>query len=229
VSTGGWLRAARNLKGWTQGEAAERLGVSQPYWSLLEHGRRRVSKRLLPRLQRHFDVPVTTLPVEASRALGDPQHLAEAVGALGYPGFAHLRPRRRRRYNPAQVLLAALLTRHLETRVAEALPWVVVHHPELNWNWVINEAKLNDAQNRVGFVLTLAREVAERAGDHATASTLGAVEQRLEPSRLAREDTFCREAMTQSERRWLREQRPPQARHWHLLTDLRAELLPYAA
>jgi hypothetical protein len=30
-------------------------------------------------------------------------------------------------------------------------------------------------------------------------------------------------------RRWLRQQRPPQAEHWNLLTDLRPEHLPYAA
>jgi hypothetical protein len=35
--------------------------------------------------------------------------------------------------------------------------------------------------------------------------------------------------MTDAERRWLRQQRPPQAEHWNLLTDLRPEHLPYAA
>jgi hypothetical protein len=35
--------------------------------------------------------------------------------------------------------------------------------------------------------------------------------------------------MTDAERRWLRQHRPPQAEHWNLLTDLRPEHLPYAA
>jgi hypothetical protein len=52
---------------------------------------------------------------------------------------------------------------------------------------------------------------------------------RLEPSRLAREDTLCHDSMTNVERRWLREHRSPHAAHWNLLTDLRREHLPYAA
>src|SRR5438093_9346110 len=37
---GTWLRQQRELKGWTQQQAAARLGVSQTYLSLLENGRR---------------------------------------------------------------------------------------------------------------------------------------------------------------------------------------------
>jgi hypothetical protein len=60
-------------------------------------------------------------------------------------------------------------------------------------------------------------------------STLAVVEQRLERARLVREDTLCRESMPQAERRWLGRARSPEAAHWNLLSDLRAERLPYAA
>jgi hypothetical protein len=50
---------------------------------------------------------------------------------------------------------------------------------------------------------------------------------KLEPSRLVKEDTLCRESMTQAERVWLREHRPKSAEHWNLLTDLSVEQLDH--
>ena len=222
-----WLREARERKGWTQQEAARRLGVSQTYLSLLENGRRALSQRLAAKVPRNFEVPATELPVESRHsAHQDPQQLANALAALGYPGFRHFK--RGRRVNPAQLLSTALQTPDLEPRLAEALPWVVWHYPALNWTWLLAQAKLHDVQNRLGFVVALARQVAERHEQSETASALAAVEARLEPSRLVREDTLCRTSMTQAERAWLRTQRPAEARHWNLLTGLVPEHLSYA-
>ena len=221
-----WLRAVRRQKGWTQRETAERLGVSQPYLSLLEQGRRPLTKRLLSKLQRHFDVPATELPAEAPRPNVSAQQVAEALGALGYPGFAYLK--RRTRWHPTQVLLTALQQPNLEARLAEALPWVVLHYPNLNWNWLFERAKVKDVQNRLGFVLTLTRQLAERNGDRALALKLLGLEQQLDRARLAKEDTLGRESMTVAERRWLHDKRTPEAQHWNLLTDLVPDHLPYA-
>ena len=55
------------------------------------------------------------------------------------------------------------------------------------------------------------------------------LEEVLEPARLAREDTLCQGSLSEAERRWLRQERPADALHWNLLTDLDAEHLPYAA
>ena len=52
---------------------------------------------------------------------------------------------------------------------------------------------------------------------------------RLEEARLAREGTLCRDSMPESERTWLRANRPEAAIHWSLLTSLTAGQLPYAA
>ncbi len=221
-----WLKEVRRQKGWTQGETAEKLGVSQPYLSLLEQGLRPLTKRLLSKLQRHFDVPVTELPVEAPKPNVGQQQVAEALGALGYPGFAYLK--RGARWNPAQVVLTALEQANLEARLAEALPWVVLHYPNLNWDWLLERVKVKDVQNRLGFVVTLARQLAARHGDHAAATRLLGLEQRLEGARLVKEDTLGRESMTVAERRWLLGTRPPEAQHWNLLTDLIPEHLPYA-
>jgi transcriptional regulator with XRE-family HTH domain len=222
-----WLKVMRRQKGWTQQETARKLGVSQPYLSLLEHGHRPLTKGLLSKLQRHFDVPATALPVEAPKPNVGAQQVAEALGALGYPGFAYLK--RGVRWHPAQVLLTALQQSNLEARLAEALPWVVLHYPNLNWDWLLERARVKDVQNRLGFVVTLTRQLAERHSDHATAVRLSGLEQQLERARLVKEDTLGRESMTVAERRWLYDQRPPEARHWNLLTDLVPEHLPYAS
>jgi len=224
---GSWLRRERARRGWTQAQAAEHVGVSQTYLSLVEHDRRPVSRSLARRLQRHFSVPPTVLPVESERAAIDAQALARDLSALGYPGFAHVQGGRG--VNPAQVLAAALRVPDLEPRLSEALPWVVGQYADLDWPWLVAEAKQYDLQNRLGFVVGLAREVAARQERAATATALAAVEASLEPSRLAREDTLCRQSMTQAERRWLREHRPALAVHWNLLTGLVPDHLSYAA
>lgn len=224
---GHWLRDQRERKGWTQAQAATRLGVSQTYLSLLENGRRPLSRRLVRKLQRLFAVPPTALPLGATNVQDDMQQVAEGLAALGYPGFAHFK--RDRPPNPAQLLFGALRTPDLEVRLGEALPWVVWQYPDLDWTWLVAQAKLHDLQNRLGFVVGLAREVATRKGPTATAGALANVAQRLEQSRLAREDTLCRESMTQAERRWLRQRRSGQAEHWNLLTGLVPEHLSYGA
>jgi transcriptional regulator with XRE-family HTH domain len=224
--SGATFRAARLERGWTQHETAGRLGVSQGYVSLVESGRRPASRALLRRAQRVLRLPATTLPTAQAHQL-DAAGLAGALAALGYPGFAFLRSRRR--LNPAEVLLAALRTPNLEARVLEALPWVAAEFPGLDWVWLLAQVKLNDVQNRLGFVVTLARRLAERREAAATVSILTAVEERLQRSRLAREDTLCYESMTRAERVWLRSHRPVDARRWNLLTDVLPEELRHAS
>jgi len=225
--TGAWLKEQRRRKGWTQAQAAARLGVSQTYLSLLENGQRPVSERLAKRLERKFAVPPTVLPVAMKSGLDNAESLAEGLAALGYPGFTHFN--HGRRVNPAQLLFEALKMHDLEPRLGEALPWVAWRYLDLDWDWLVPEAKLHDLQNRLGFVVGLAKQVAERNDQPADAEALAAVERRLEPSRLVREDTLCHESMTQAERRWLREHRSTQAQHWNLLTGLVPDHLSYAA
>ena len=220
------FRAARLEHGWTQSETAVRLGVSQGYVSLVESGRRPASRALLRRAQRVLGLPATTLPTGQALQL-DAAGLAGALAALGYPGFAFLRSRRR--LNPAEVLLAALRTPNLEARALEALPWVAVEFVSLDWDWLLAQVKLNDVQNRLGFVVTLALRLAERREAAATVSILTAVEERLQRSRLVREDTLCHESMTHAERVWLRSHRPADARRWNLLTDVALEELRHAS
>lgn len=221
------LKAGRVRAGLTQVQAARRLGVSQPYLSQLERGDRAVTDDLARRAATAYGLPATAwpLPEDTARRGMDPGRLARQLAGLGHPGFAHLRGEKA---NPAAVLLEALRQPDLEVRLAEALPWVALTYPELDWDWLVPQSKLHELQNRLGFVVGLARAAAARRSEEPTRAALAAVEQRLEQARLAREDTLCRESMPPAERRWLTTERPELARHWNLLTGLTAEQLAHA-
>lgn len=227
--TGTDLRSGREQRGWTQEQAAVKLGVSQPYLSLLEKGMRRVPDRLARKAATLFGLSATKLPVEKhwhSVPAKDDRALASDLAALGYPGLSYLKSRRKR--NPAEVVLSALKTKNLDTRLAEALPWVLLEHPELDWQWLISAAKVNDLQNKLGFLTNVARRLAEKLGKNETATLLSAQESALERSRLVQEETLCNDSLTQAERRWLKSNRSDEAKHWNLLTDLSPEHLSHA-
>jgi transcriptional regulator with XRE-family HTH domain len=228
--SGSDLVSGRKQKGWTQQEAAKKLKVSQPYLSLLENGSRRVPEALARRAAAIFGLSAAALPVNTSLEnveAGDSKSSAADLGALGYPGFAYLKTKNRK--NPVEILLSALSARRLDTRVAEALPWLLLEHPDLDWKLLISAAKLRDLQNKLGLVTCIARILAERRGEVEKAKLLRAHEKTLEHSRLFMEDTFCNDALTQAERHWLETNRPDEAKHWRVLTDLSPEHLTYAA
>jgi hypothetical protein len=99
----------------------------------------------------------------------------------------------------------------------------------MDWDSLADWSRRHDVQNRLGYVVSLARDVAEQRRDSRTAARLRDVEDRLEPSVLFRELTLCRDSMTSAERSWLLDNRPELAKRWRVLTDLRAEHLTYAA
>jgi transcriptional regulator with XRE-family HTH domain len=223
------LRLGREQKGWTQQEAASMLCVSQPYLSLMEKGLRPVPEKLAHKAASAFGLSAATLPVETSWENVQPKDantLAIDLASLGYPGFAYLKSKRKK--NPGEVLLSALSTKCLESRVAEALPWLVLTYPDLDWKSLVSAAKLRDLQNKLGLVTCLARELAEKRGETNKASLLRDQERLLERSRLFFEDTLCNESLTQAERRWLETNRPDEAKHWRVLTDLSTEHLSHA-
>ena len=214
------LKQARLQRGYTQQQAATRLGVTQAYFSMLESGGRKPSPELARKLMREYKVSPTVLPVSDAPLNVTPDFLARELASLGYPGFAHLR-RATREVNPAEFLLTALAERNLEARVAEGLPWLVYRYPDMNFDWLVRQARVRNLQNRLGFAVTLAR-LAGRNDD------LQKPERELADSKLVKEDSFCRE-LNEPERRWLQEHRSEQAQQWNLLSDLRPETLRYVA
>ena len=224
--TGEALKTGRERANLTQQEAASRLGLTQAYLSMLERGRRPVTVELAAQAMKVFHLPPTALPLEADHpsTLDESAFKAE-LGALGYPGFSYLRGKSH--YNPARLLFLALDQDDLDRRVVEALPWLAYTYPEMDWEWLTRNAKLNDRQNRLGFVVDLAEAFAGRLDNASRKKSLAENRAVIERSRLAREDTLSNESMTQVERKWLRQNRPSNARHWNLLTDLDVRHLAY--
>jgi hypothetical protein len=165
-----------------------------------------------------YGLPPTVLPVGTAHEKVSSEGLASELAGLGYPGFAHL-PAQRPKVNPADFLLSALSQHNLDARTAEGLPWVLAEFPELPADWLVRESRARNLQNRLGFVVTLAKEAAGK-------NSLEPLERTLADSKLEKEDSFCKE-LNDAERRWLRENRSAQARHWNLLSDLRPETLRY--
>lgn len=208
----------RRKRGWTQAQAAALLGVSQPYLSLLEAGRRPLTAPLFKRLGRVYVLGPLSMPL-LEKVDTSPALLAADLVGLGCPGFNHALPRRW--LNPAQVLLLALCLLRLQPEIARALPWVAVEYSNLSWPWLVDRAKLVDCQNRLGFVVTLARKFAALRGATDVAWRLGQTERIIERSRLAREDAFGLGNLTDKRLTWLRAHRSGDARRWNLLTELR--------
>lgn len=226
------LLQARRARSRSQKRVADRLGVSQAYVSMLETGRRPLTHGLSRKLSKELRLPPTSLPLPSpadTTLAQDPQVMAELLAGLGYPGFSHLRTKRQKR-NPAEVLLAGLAQKNLEARAVEALPWLLLHFPEMDHDWLVREAKFLEVQNRLGFVVSLARRVLKGTSEtDSRVEALKKLEEQLDHCRLAREDTLCHESMTAGEAQWLRDRRDEFARHWNLVTDWRPEFLRYVA
>ncbi len=227
--TGQELKEYRKNSRLSQEESAKLLGVSQTYLSLLETNKRRVTERLKEKLVQKMHVRPTELPALANKykvsTVSDDQLTAD-LAALGYKGFSHYKPSRLK--NPADVLLSALKADDRDARLMEALPWLVLAFPEMNWKYLSRVAKMYDLQNRLGFVVSVARGIAEQKQDKTTAAGLRSREADLEPSILEREDTLCHDSMTNAERRWLLTNRTDEAKHWRILASLSPQLVRYA-
>ena len=225
------LRKARREAGWTQARLAERLGVTQAYLSLMESGKRRMTDRLKRGVTSLLHLSPTRLPLSVPRALdrtSSDDRLEQGLARLRYPGLEYRRKPGPRR-NPAELLLTALAADDLDPRLAEGLPWLLLEFEGYDAEDLVKRAKSMDLQNRLGFTVSLARRVAEaNPAFRDRRNELQELEQALEPSRLAREDTYGKRETSPRMREWLRSNRSPEAEHWNVLTDLKPEHLPYA-
>jgi transcriptional regulator with XRE-family HTH domain len=228
--TGKEFKVARKEQGWNQCDVAEHLGVSQPYVALLECGRRPFPRRLARKAVTLLEMSPSALPVNP-RPSTDAYLLTRQLSALGYPGYAHVPPAHRR--NPVDVLLVALGKDDLEARVVEALPWLLLQYGAMSDDCkktLVDQARSRNLTNRLGFTVSLAKQVAERKGDTTSDvyQALVKLEQELFPSRLAELDTLCQSHLSQRQRDWVETARPEAAKQWNLLTTWKPEDLQYA-
>lgn len=127
------LLKERLSRDWEQQEAAAKLKVSQPYLSLIESGKRPVTEKLARRAVSVFKLPPTALPIRDDAENGASKSndlLASQLAALGYPMFSHLK--KSKKVNPAAVLIFALRENELDSRVVEALPWLIFNFSDLD-------------------------------------------------------------------------------------------------
>ena len=227
------FRKARKQAGLSQQQAAAELGVSQSYLSMLERSQRPLSRELARKMVQFYKLSPATLPasqVSWQPKMADLDQVATDLAGLGYPGLAYLRTRRTRR-NPSELLLSALAQNQLEARLFEALPWLVLKYWEMDPEWLVQQAKLHDLQNRLGFVVALARKAGRRSAlpDSRRDAALERLEARLRRSLLAREELLAGAQVSESERRWLKTHRSKEARDWNVLSNWRPEALRYVA
>ena len=225
------LKEFRRAAGLTQVQLARKVGSSQGYVSLLERGQRHPSASLVRRLARVLGLPPTALPLEVEgRGLdhGGNDGVATSLATLGYPGFAYLGGARTP-VNPAKVLLQTLAAERVDPRLVEAAPWLLLCFSEFDRDRTVMLARSYNIQNRLGFVVALAKSVAESKPAYAgRLPELNAFSSALEPFRLAKEDDLGQQLRTERLREWVRANRSEAARHWNLLTDLAPQHLMYA-
>ena len=227
------FRRARDQAGLSQQQAAAGLGVSQSYLSMLEKGQRPLSRKLARRMVQVYKLSPASLPPSHTSwqpKMENSEQLAADLAGLGYPGFAYLRKRGTSK-NPGELLLTALAQEQLEARLFEALPWLVLKYWDMNTEWLVQQAKLHDLQNRLGFVVALARKAGQRSElpDVRRNAALEHLAATLRRSLLAREELLAGPHVSESERRWLKKHRSKEARDWNVLSNWRPEALRYVA
>lgn len=203
-----YSKRARKQAGLRQQKAAAELGMSQSYLSMLENGDRPLPPRVARAMVRVYGLSPVALPPSRERwnpEVVDPAQLATDLATLGYPGFAYLR-RRRADKNPGEVLLTALAQEDLEARLFEALPWLLLKYWDMDTRWLVEQAKVHDLQNRLGFVAALAISVGRRAAprNRERDAALEALENSLRRSLLAREEPLGSGNLSEAERKWLK-------------------------
>jgi transcriptional regulator with XRE-family HTH domain len=225
------LKQLRTTKGWSQEEAAKKLHVSQPYLSLLENGVREITPKLSRKLLRLLNLSPSFLPLPVNLdAWGEPKAevLSKQLAALGYLPFGYLRTNSVRPENPAAILIWALAAHNLEPRLVESLPWILLNFHDLDTTWLIRESKIRDIQNRLGFIVSMAYEIATKnTGYCERTNPLTALLDTLNRSRLVHQDTLCEEGITPRIRKALLQSQSIAAEHWGIVTRWKAEHFKY--
>lgn len=106
--------------------------MSQSDLAMLEGGQRRVTPRLARKFKAVYGLRPTVLPISDEfkpRVPVADEEFVNEVSALGYPAFRFLKVRAKER-NPAETLIEALSQTRLESRVVEALPWLLLTYWE---------------------------------------------------------------------------------------------------
>jgi transcriptional regulator with XRE-family HTH domain len=219
------LLNARQTAKLEQIDAAKKLGISQPYLSLLESGKREITEKIALRAVKMFRLPPTSIPPKFNFEDSQPvsnEILREDIAALGFADFAGFKKKTRHK-NPADVLFQAISKDNLDSETLKALPWLIVEFYDLKWEDVVKACKLNNLQNRLGFLISLAINIAVKKGEFKKASSLSTIIAELEKSKLFREEYLCNSSPTPDEQTRFKSKRSKEAESWRIFTDLNIE------
>lgn len=97
----------------------------------------------------------------------------------------------------------------------------------MDWERLIKFAKIFDLQNQLGFVVSLAGQLAKKVNDKPKFRCLSKVEKSLNNSRLFIEAVLSNKSVTEAEKKYLKNNRPKEAKHWRVLSDLSINHLDY--
>jgi hypothetical protein len=110
------------------------------------------------------------------------------------------------------------------------MPWLLLNFGRLDHRVLVDKARELGVQNRLGFVVALAKQVARRSPTHVRRlAELESLESALETHRLANEDLLGQSFRTEKLRAWVEKNRSKEAVHWNVVTSLAAEHLAYAS
>ena len=154
IMSGAQVRAARERLGLTQQQAARRWRLSQPYVSLVEHDKRPTPHRLASPWRTLSPRWLLGCPFKPVRPSLTTCRCSSVLSVIRDSGTS---PRRAMSRIQRVVALAALRTPVVPARVTEALPWLLVTFVNLDWGWLLDNAKLSNVQNRLGFLVHLAK------------------------------------------------------------------------
>jgi hypothetical protein len=158
--------------------------------------------------------------------LSDQDWMYDELANLGYPCFAHYR-KGPASYTPGRFLAHVLDLADVEPRIVEALPWLVYAFPLMEWAWLIEEMRRRGRQNRLGFLVDLAIELAEALGEADRVHQLLPQRDLLNMFKLDHEDTLCRLYRTEGMLNRRRDRRSATAARWNIVSDMYLKDLHY--
>ena len=164
----------------------------------------------------------------------DENYLEKALASLGYPGFAYLVPyfNDQGAFDPTELIQWAVIQDVLDVRLIEAIPWLIAAYAaKIDWGKLINNVREHGAQNRLGYLVCLALDLAEskQSLSHPETRQLlkGSLLQ-LQEIRQSQEQTLMEEWCGPALRAWMRVNRSREASEWHLLSTLTTNHVQHA-
>ena len=165
-------------------------------------------------------------------------HLEKALAVLGYPGFAYLAKYvkfegdSQRALDPTELVRWAVAQDVLNTRITEALPWVLAAYASrIDWKHSISDAQEQSVQNRLGYLVHLALELVNSKSSLSHPEARRLLKEsllKLQTVRHCQEQTLMNEEIGPVMRSWVLGNRPQEAAEWHVLTTITTSDLQHA-